>query len=84
MTFTYGKPITKDKMPKPRKRMPQYDECLNEFLASKNNYWEINIESLPSTNANTILSALKWRIKNNPRYSKIKIVMQNGKIFLQL
>ena len=64
--------------------MPQYDECLNEFLASENSYWEVSIEAMPSKNVNTILSALKWRTKNNPKYSNIKIVMQNGKIFLEL
>ena len=83
MTYTYGKPIAKDKMPKARKRMPQYDLCLNEFLASQSNCWEVNMEALPSKNERTVLSALKWRINNNPKYNEIKAVMSNGKIFLE-
>ena len=70
-------------MPKPRKRMPQYDECLNEFLASGSNCWEVNMESLPSKDERTVLSAFKWRINNYPNYSNIKAIMQNGKIFLE-
>jgi hypothetical protein len=83
MTYTYGKPTTKDKMPKPRKRMPQYDECLNEFIASDSNYWEVNMEALPSKDEHTVLSAFKWRIKNNPKFANIKAVMRNGRIFLE-
>ena len=30
--FKYGKPVSPKEMPKPRKRLPQYDECLKEFL----------------------------------------------------
>lgn len=81
--FTYGKPITKDKMPKSRKRMPQYDACLNEFLASGSNYWEVNMDALPSRDQRTVLSAFKWRIQNNHKFKNIKTVMQNGKIFLE-
>lgn len=70
-------------MPKPRKRMPQYDACLNEFLAFEGNYWEVNMDALPSKDERTVLSAFKWRIKNNPKFKDIKTVMHNGKIFLE-
>jgi hypothetical protein len=83
MTYTYGRPISKDKMPKPRKRMPQYDMCLNEFLISGSNYWEVNMDSLPSKDQRTVLSAFKWRIGNDPNFANIKAIMQNGKIFLE-
>jgi hypothetical protein len=80
----YGKPITSDKMPQSRiKRLPQYDEALREFLTSKSNYYEINLESLPSKNIRVVLSSLKWRVKNNSEFKGIKIVMNKGKIFLE-
>jgi hypothetical protein len=80
----YGKPITSDKMPQSKvKRLPQYDEALKEFLASKSNYYEINIESLPSRNIRVVLSSLKWRVKNNSEFKDIKVVMSKGKIFLE-
>ena len=70
-------------MPKPRKRMPQYDECLNEFLAFEGNCWEVNMDALPSKDERTVLSAFKWRFNNNPKYKDIKAIMSNGKIFLE-
>lgn len=70
-------------MPKARKRMPQYDECLSEFLASENNYWEVKMDALPSKDERTVLSAFKWRINNNPKFKDIRAVMSNGKIFLE-
>ena len=80
----YGKPITSDKMPKIRvKRLPQYDEALREFLASKSNYYEIDIEALPSRNTRVVLSSLKWRVKNNSEFKDIKVVMSKGKIFIE-
>jgi hypothetical protein len=81
MSYKYGKPITS--MPKARKRMPQYDECLNEFLASNSNYWEVNLDALPSKDVRIILSSLKWRINSNPSYSGIRAVMHDKKIFLE-
>ena len=83
MTYSYGKPINKDKMPKARKRMPQYDLCLDEFLSSNSKYWEVNIDALPTKDTHTILSAFKWRIKKYPKYSNIKAVMNNGRIYLE-
>jgi hypothetical protein len=80
----YGKPITSDKMPQSRvKRLPEYDWALREFLASKSNYYEVNIEALPSKNIRVVLSSLKWRVKNNSEFKGIKIVMSKGKIFLE-
>jgi hypothetical protein len=81
--YKYGKPIESKNMPKAKKRLPQYDECLKEFVDSNANYWEINLEELPSKNVMIILSSLKWRIKNNTEYNGIKVVMSKGKIFLQ-
>jgi hypothetical protein len=80
----YGKPITSDKMPQSKvKRLPQYDEALLEFLASNSNYYEIDIEALPSKNIRVVLSSLKWRVKNNSEFRNIKVVMNKGKIFLE-
>jgi hypothetical protein len=70
-------------MPKPRKRLPQYDECLKEFLASKHNHWEVNIGSLPSQKPRVVLSSLKWRIKNKKEFECIKAIMHKGRIFLE-
>ncbi len=70
-------------MPKARKRMPQYDACLSEFIASESNYWEVKMDALPSKDERTVLSAFKWRINKNPKFANIKSVMQNGKIFLE-
>ena len=83
MTYKYGKPIESKEMPKARKRMPQYDECLDEFLASNSKHWEVNMEALPSKDERVVLSAFKWRIKTYSEYSCIKAIMHNGKIFLE-
>jgi hypothetical protein len=81
--YKYGKPISSEKMPRGRKRLPQYDECLREFLISNAEYWEVNLDSLPSRNEMVVLSSLKWRIKNNDEYKNIRVVMDKGKIFLE-
>jgi hypothetical protein len=81
--YKYGKPIDSKVMPKSRKRLPQYDECLKEFLNSKANCWEVNLEALPSKNEMVVLSSLKWRIKNYSEYKDIKVVMSKGKIYLE-
>ncbi len=70
-------------MPKAKKRLPQYDDCLMEFLNSKASSWEVNLEALPSKNVMIVLSSLKWRIKNDAMYHNIKVVMSKGKIFLE-
>jgi hypothetical protein len=81
--FKYGMPINPKEMPKPRERLPQYDECLKEFLESGHNHWEVNINALPSQKPRVVLSSLKWRIKNKPEFKGIKIVMHKNKIFLE-
>jgi hypothetical protein len=81
--FKYGKPLSSKEMPKPRKRLPQYDECLREFLESGYNHWEVDVTALPSQKPRVVLSSLKWRIKNKPEFKGIRIVMHRNKIFLE-
>jgi hypothetical protein len=81
--FKYGKPVSSKEMPKPRKMLPQYDECLKEFLKSGNDYWEVKIDALPSQKPRVVLSSLKWRVKNKPEFKGINIVMHKNKIFLE-
>ncbi|MEM2741974.1 MAG: hypothetical protein QXD95_07490 [Nitrososphaeria archaeon] len=82
-TFKYGKPLSPTEMPKPRKRLPQYDECLKEFLESGYKYWEVNMDALPSKKPRVILSSLKWRVKNKPEFKNIRVFMYKGKIYLE-
>lgn len=80
----YGKAISSEKMPKSRvKRLPQYDEALKEFLNSDSDYYEVNLEALPSSDVRVVLSSLKWRVNNNPEFKNIKVVMHEGNIFLE-
>jgi hypothetical protein len=79
----YGRPPAPMELPKPRKRLPQYDECLNDFLASADGIWAITMDSLPSKNPRTILSSLKWRIKNKPEFKGIRAFMNRSKIYLE-
>lgn len=81
--FKYGAPLSPNKMPEPRKRLPQYDDCLKEFLESGYDYWEVNTNALPSQKPRVVLSSLKWRTKNKPEFKGIKIVMHQNKIFLE-
>jgi hypothetical protein len=83
MGYKYGKPINSDKLPRGRKRLPQYDECLKEFLASNSNYWEVNIDALPSKNVMVVLSSLNWRVKNSAEFKNVRVIMRDRKIFLQ-
>lgn len=79
--FKYGKPIAKP--PKGGKRLPQYDECLREYLSSKSNYWEVNLDALPSQKIMIILSSLRWRVKTNPsEYGNVRVIMRDKKIYL--
>jgi len=66
-----------------RKRLPQYDWCLSEFLKSGDKYWKVKIEELPSKKPRVILSSLKWRIKNKSEFKGIKAFMSKGKIYLE-
>jgi len=81
--FKYGKPVSKEEMPKP-KRLPEYDECLREFLNSGHDYWEVNIDTMPSKNIKVILSSLKWRIKNKPEFKNknIRVFSKKNRVYL--
>lgn len=81
--FKYGKPVRPNEMPKTRKILPQYDECLKEFLESGYNHWEVNMEALPSKKPRVILSSLKWRVKNKPELKNIRVIMNKNKIYLE-
>ena len=80
--FKYGKPIDPKKVG--RKRLPQYDECLAEFLNSGSKAWMVDINALPSNDPRVVLSSLKWRIKHFPEeYKGIRAFMSKGKIYLE-
>jgi hypothetical protein len=80
----YGKAISSREMPKPKRRLPQYDECIEEFVNSKDTFWEVNLDALPSKDIMIILSSLKWRVNEKPDYKKsIRVVMSKGKIYLE-
>jgi hypothetical protein len=81
--FKYGAPVNPEVMPKPRKRLPQYDECLKEFLESGHAHWEVDIETLPSQKPRVVLSSLKWRIENKEEFHNIKVFMHKNKIYLE-
>jgi hypothetical protein len=81
--FKYGKPVSPNEMPKPRKRLPQYDESLIEFLESGKDYWEVDLTALPSQKPRVVLSSLKWRINNKPEFKGIRAVMYKNKIYLE-
>jgi hypothetical protein len=81
--FKFGKPVSPNEMPKPRKRLPQYDECLKEFLESGHTHWRVNINALPSQNVRVVLSSLKWRIKNKSEFKNIRVVMSKNEIYLE-
>lgn len=80
--FKYGVPVAVDVMPQPRKRLPQYDECLKEFLDSGHDNWEVVVNALPSQNPRVVLSSLKWRIKNKSEFKDIKAIMKDNRIYL--
>jgi len=82
-SYRYGKPVSPDKMPKPRKRLPEYDDCLKEFVESGHNNWEVDTDSLPSKDPGVVLSSLKWRIKNNPYFKNFRVIMHKNKIYLE-
>jgi len=70
-------------MPKPRRRLPQYDECLREFLESGYAHWKVNLKALPSKNVRVVLSSLKWRVKNKPEFKNIRVFMNKNQIYLE-
>ena len=81
--FKYGKPVSSEEIPKPRRRLPQYDECLEEFLKSGYDLWQVNINALPSKKPRVILSSLKWRIKHRSKFKNIHVFMHKNKIYLE-
>jgi len=82
--FKYGKAVSKEEMPKPKKRLPQYDECLREFLNSGDDYWKVNLDALPSKNIKVVLSSLKWRTKHNPEFKqKMHVFTKKDDVFLE-
>jgi hypothetical protein len=82
--FKYGKPVSTGSISRPKRRLPQYDEALREFLESGNEQWEIDLASLPSQNPRVVLSSFKWRIRNKPEFRGIRTFMLKQKIYLEL
>jgi len=80
--FKYGKPAAPIAV-KPRRRLPQYDEALREFLKFGQSNWEINMDALPSKKPRVILSSLKWRVKHNSEFKEIRVFMNKNKIYLE-
>ena len=80
--FKYGEPLKESQLPEPTKRLPQYDDCLSEFLSSKSNLWKVNIDALPSKNIRVVISALKWRINHRPDYRGIRVFMRHNQVYL--
>ena len=80
--FRYGVPIESNEVPKPRKRLPQYDECLREFVDSGYDNWKVDMSTLPSQKPRVVLSSLKWRIKNKSEFGDIQAIMNNKEIYL--
>ena len=82
--FKYGKEVDLSKIKRRVKRLPDYDNCLKEFLKSNSKAWEVELKELPSKKPRVVLSSLKWRIKNFPKeYGKIRAFMSKGKIYLE-
>jgi hypothetical protein len=81
--FRYGMPVSNVEKPKSKKRLPQYDECLDEFLQSGHNQWKVNIDALPSKNVKVILSSLKWRVNHVDRFKGISVFLSGGKVYLE-
>jgi hypothetical protein len=81
--YKYGTPIPREDLPQGPRRLPQYDECLREFLASGHDVWKVNIDALPSQDIRVVLSSLKWRINNKPEFKNIRTFLREGKIYLE-
>jgi hypothetical protein len=80
--FRYGEPAEKEAV-RTSRRLPQYDECLREFLNSKSEVWKVKIEALPSKNIMVVLSSLKWRTKNKSEFKNIRVFMRRNNIYLE-
>ncbi len=80
--YKYGKPIKEGDLPKPSRRLPEYDECLKEFLDSGHKVWKVSKEALPSKKTRIILSSLKWRT-NKKEFRNIKVFMRKNNVYLE-
>jgi hypothetical protein len=81
--YRYGTPIPREELPKPTKRLPEYDECLREFMSSGHDIWKINLDALPGKNMRVVLSSLKWRTKHKREFKKIKVFMRKNSVYLE-
>jgi hypothetical protein len=81
--IVYGIPVERDELPKPTKRLPQYDDCLKAFVSSGADLWKVNIDVLPSKDIRVVLSALKWRINNREEFHGIQIFMRRNNVYLK-
>ena len=81
--YKYGAPVRPDKVPKQRRRLPQYDECLREFLSSGDQFWRVDIKALPSDNPKVIVSSLKWRTKHKAEFERIRVFARKNHIYLE-
>jgi len=79
----YGKPFDTSKVKRRRKRLPQYDECLRDFLKSGANGWVVDLDALPSKDPNVVLSSLKWRVRNKAEFAQIRVFMSKNEIYLE-
>lgn len=81
----YGIPLSNVVKPKPKKRLPQYDECLREFLNSGDTFWKVKIEALPSQDVKVIVSSFKWRVNNVDEFMKkgITVFLNKNQVYLQ-
>jgi len=81
----YGIPLSDVVKPKPKKRLPQYDECLREFLNSGDTFWKVKIEALPSQDVKVIVSSFKWRVNNVDEFMKkgITVFLNKNQVYLQ-
>ena len=74
--------MSKEHLPR-SKRLPQYDDCLKEFLDSGQDACMVRIDALPSKDKGVILSSLKWRIKNRSEFKNIHVFMRKNEIYLE-
>jgi hypothetical protein len=81
--FKYVKPVKREEIPKPTKRLPEYDLCLKEFLESGTEICRVNMDVLPSKKIRVILSSLKWRINHREKFRNIRVFMRNNQIYLE-
>jgi hypothetical protein len=83
--FKYGTPLSREALPEGPRRLPQYDECLREFLRSGSEAWKVNLDELPSKDVRVILSSLKWRVNNKEEFKdkKIRVLMRDNQVYLE-